>query len=97
MKDYYKILGVQENTSDDEIKKAYRRLSKEFHPDVNPEGGERFKEIAEAYENIGTAEKRQALKTKGQNPFAGTDFEQMFANMFGGAARPRRPDRKSVV
>jgi DnaJ-class molecular chaperone len=40
MKDYYKILGVQENTSDDEIKKAYRRLSKEFHPDVNPEGGD---------------------------------------------------------
>lgn len=91
MKDYYKILGVQENASDDDIKKAYRRLSKEYHPDVNPEGAERFKEIAEAYENIGTAEKRQALKNRGQNPFAGTDFEQMFSNMFGGSQRPRRP------
>jgi molecular chaperone DnaJ len=91
MKDYYKILGVQENSSDDDIKKAYRRLSKEYHPDVNPQGAERFKEIAEAYENIGTQEKRQALKNRSQNPFAGQGFEDMFANMFGGGQRQRRP------
>lgn len=94
MKDYYKILGVQENSTDEEIKKAYRKLSKDYHPDVNPNGSEKFKEIAEAYENIGTEEKRQSLRNKGQNPFAGSDFEQMFANMFGG--RPQRPRRPIV-
>jgi molecular chaperone DnaJ len=93
MKDYYKILGVQENSSDDDIKKAYRRLSKEYHPDVNPNGAERFKEIAEAYENIGTREKRDQLKSRQHNPFAGQGFEDMFRDMFGGGGggRPRRP------
>ena len=91
MKDYYKILGVQENATDEDIKKAYRRLSKEYHPDVNPQGGEKFKEIAEAYENISTTEKRQNLKNRAQNPFAGQGFEDFFSQMFGNAQRPRRP------
>jgi molecular chaperone DnaJ len=92
MKDYYKILGVQENSSDDDIKKAYRKLSKEYHPDVNPNGAERFKEIAEAYENIGTRDKRDQLKSRQTNPFAGQGFEEMFRDMFGGGGgRPRRP------
>ena len=67
MKDYYKILGVQENSNDEDIKKAYRKLSKEYHPDVNPNGTERFKEIAEAYDNIGTKEKRDQLKSRQTN------------------------------
>ena len=54
MKDFYSILGVNEKASQEEIKKAYRKLSKQFHPDVNPEGAERFKEIAEAYDTVGT-------------------------------------------
>ena len=93
MKDYYKILGVQENSSDDDIKKAYRKLSKEYHPDVNPNGAERFKEIAEAYDNIGTKEKRSQSKSRQTNPFAGQGFEDMFRDMFGGGGggRPRRP------
>ena len=93
MKDYYKILGVQENSNDDDIKKAYRKLSKEYHPDVNPNGAERFKEIAEAYDNIGTKEKRDQLKSRQTNPFAGQGFEDMFRDMFGGGGggRPRRP------
>ena len=49
MKNYYEILEVNEDASDAEIKKAYRLLSKKYHPDVNPEGAERFKNIAEAY------------------------------------------------
>ena len=50
MKDYYSILEVSEDASDEEIKKQYRKLSKLFHPDVNPDGGDKFKDIAEAYD-----------------------------------------------
>ena len=58
MKDYYNILGVDRNSSADEIKKSYRKLSKQYHPDVNPQGEEKFKEIAEAYDILGDENKR---------------------------------------
>jgi curved DNA-binding protein len=60
-KDYYKILGVAKNADEKEIKRAYRRLAREFHPDVNPgDAGaeERFKEINEAYEVLSDSQKR---------------------------------------
>lgn len=61
-KDYYKVLGVAENASADEIKKAYRKLAKTYHPDANrdnPDAGERFKGIAEAYGVLSDADSRR--------------------------------------
>lgn len=60
-KDYYKILGVERNASEEDIRKAYRKLAKQYHPDYNPnnkQAEERFKEINEAYEVLGDPKKR---------------------------------------
>jgi curved DNA-binding protein len=75
-KDYYQILGVSRDASEEAIKKAYRRLARKYHPDVSKESGaeERFKEVAEAYEVLRDAEKRAAYDRLGNNWRAGQEF-----------------------
>ena len=89
-RDYYDVLGLQRTASEDEIKKSFRRLARQYHPDVNKEkdAEARFKEINEAYEVLGDAQKRQAYDRFGHagvsgagagagaggNPFEGFGF-----------------------
>jgi molecular chaperone DnaJ len=73
-KDYYDILGVSKQASKDDIKKAYRKLAKQYHPDRNPddqEAEQKFKEIGEAYEVLGDEEKRAAYDRFGHAAFEG--------------------------
>jgi len=95
-KDYYEILGVERNASEKDIKRAYRRLARQFHPDVNPDdkqAEEKFKEINEAYEVLGDPEKRtrydqlgaswQQWQHMGRDP-GQFDWSQWFTGAPGG-------------
>ena len=75
-KDYYEILGVSRTASQEEIRKAFRKLAKEFHPDVNRDAGsgEKYREINEAYEVLKDPEKRKKYDTLGANWSSGQDF-----------------------
>lgn len=75
-KDYYKIMGVDRDATQDDIKRAYRRLARKYHPDVSksPDAEERFKEVGEAYAVLRDPEKRASYDQLGANWKAGQDF-----------------------
>jgi DnaJ-class molecular chaperone len=75
LKDYYKVLGVPEGATSEEIKKVYRKLAREFHPDQNkdkPGAEDRFKEISEAYSVLSDEKKRKEFDEQRRNPFYST-------------------------
>ncbi|MHA1384569.1 MAG: molecular chaperone DnaJ [Candidatus Helarchaeota archaeon] len=84
-KDLYKILGVDQNATQDEIKRAYRRLARKYHPDLNKskDAEEKFKEINLAYEILGDATKRRRYDNGGLGGF-GDLISQIFGRGFGG-------------
>ncbi|OGE30927.1 hypothetical protein A2631_04575 [Candidatus Daviesbacteria bacterium RIFCSPHIGHO2_01_FULL_44_29] len=89
-KDYYEILGVSKAATDTELKSAYRKLARQFHPDVNktPEAAERFKEVSDAYQILSDPRKRQTYDQFGSSAFepgagGGSPFGQ--GNPFGNA------------
>jgi molecular chaperone DnaJ len=98
--DYYKTLGVGKNASDEEIKKAYRKLARQYHPDRNPgdrKAEEKFKEISQAHDVLSDPEKRKSYD-RGQGPLGGFTsggfdpsafgggFSDILSNLFGGGA-----------
>src|SRR3990167_1118007 len=98
-KDYYEVLGVNRDASDDEIKKAYRKLAMKHHPDRNPDNPkseEQFKEAKEAYEILSDQQKRAAYDQYGhagvdpqaRGPGGGNGgFGDIFGDIFGGGGR----------
>ncbi len=107
--DLYAVLGVAPNATDDELKKAFRKLARECHPDANPDdpqAADRFKEISAAYETLRDPERRRRYDTfgttdEGANPFASSSFglNDLFDAFFSGDAfgtRGRAGPRRGV-
>ncbi len=105
-RDYYEVLGISKSASDDEIKKAYRKLAKKYHPDVStePNAEQKFKEVQEAYDVLSDQTKRGQYDQFGHQAanggfgqggfggagFEGFDFGDIFSAFFGGNQRTSR-------
>lgn len=97
MADHYETLGVNREASTDDIKKAYRRLARELHPDVNPspEAAERFKEVTHAYDTLSDPQRRQQYDFGGQGGAAGFGVNDLFETFFGRAQGQRGPKSRA--
>jgi DnaJ homolog subfamily A member 2 len=91
---FYDILGVSPSASESELKKAYYKLAKTYHPDKNPDAGDKFKEISHAYEILSDSQKREVYDRYGEKGLSngggdggmgGMDANDLFASMFGGS------------
>ncbi|MGH3176816.1 MAG: DnaJ domain-containing protein, partial [Streptosporangiaceae bacterium] len=87
--DYYALLKIRRDATQDEVKRAYRRLARELHPDVNPdpETQERFKEITQAYEVLSDTDKRR-MYDMGVDPFAAAGAGGQGSGPFGAGFNP---------
>ncbi|MCU1594770.1 MAG: chaperone protein DnaJ [Frankiales bacterium] len=108
-KDYYAALGVPKDAKAADIKKAYRKLAAENHPDRNPAGEDRFKEVSEAYDVLSDATKRKEYDearslfasggSRGFDPgeaFGGGSFSDIFSGLFQGGGRQRQAPRRGA-
>ena len=95
MADHYEALGSDRQASADDIKKAYRRLARELHPDVNPsaDAAERFKQVTHAYDVLSDPQQRQQYDLGGSGGFGGASgfggFGDIFETFFGGGQQQR--------
>ena len=101
---YYDVLGVKPNATQEELKKAHRNLALKYHPDKNPNEGEKFKQISQAYEVLSEAKKRELYDKRGEKAIkegaavmsfdSPMDISDMF---FGGGGRMQKERGKNLV
>lgn len=105
-RDYYDVLGVSRNADDDEIRRAYRRKAREYHPDVNdsPNAADKFREVKEAYEVLSDDDKRAMYDRFGHDAeqfgrgfggFSDVGFDDIFSEIFGFGTRARTRARQA--
>src|ERR1041385_8507346 len=92
-RDYYEVLGLERGASEQEVKRAFRELARQHHPDVNPDGGEAFREINEAYAVLSDKDQRARYDRWGHGDDVGglASVVDAAQEMINDVLRPRRP------